>query len=174
MPTHPQRIFLLIFLISLCLTSCMVGPNFRPPVSLEINKSYTEQPEPRKTVSTSGLGQAGKSQYLQLGRDIPAEWWQIFHSKELTCLIQQGMLNSPNVQAAKAALTQAEELLQAQVASTMYPQITSLINVNRQRFSASQFGGAEFRGSIFNLFNGQLNVSYALDTFRRCLSNVGF
>jgi NodT family efflux transporter outer membrane factor (OMF) lipoprotein len=177
---NKAHLLFFITLMAFCLTACMVGPNFKPPVTLDINKSYTECPEPRKTVQTPKTGQAGKAQYLLIGRDIPAEWWHVFHSCDLDALIDIGIANSPNIGAAKAALWKAEALLQAQVASSMYPNITGLINVNRQRFTFSQFGvgnnpASPLSSTTFNLFNSQLNVSYVLDVWggqRRQIENL--
>ena len=49
-----------------------------------------------------------------MGRDIPGEWWKVFHSKELDGLIAEALHANPNLQAAQAALWQAKENLYAQ------------------------------------------------------------
>jgi NodT family efflux transporter outer membrane factor (OMF) lipoprotein len=153
----------LILFLSTTLTSCMVGPNFHSPLAPNTS-TYTESPQPKKTVSTPKAGAAGKSQYFVSGRDIPAEWWRIFHSTELDDLICAGLKNSPNLAAAEAALRAAKETVTAQVGLTLFPNVNAQINGERQRDASASFGGGS-GSNVYNLYNVNLGVSYTLDVF---------
>ena len=61
----------------------------------------------RATASTDVAG--GAAQKFDIGRDIPGEWWTVFHSKELDSLIAEALQANPSLQAAQAALWQAKE-----------------------------------------------------------------
>jgi NodT family efflux transporter outer membrane factor (OMF) lipoprotein len=140
----------------------MVGPNFHSPAAPKVT-SYTATPLPAKTVSTPNAGKSGKAQYLISNRDIPAEWWKVFHSTELNSLIQVGMENSPNLIAAKATLVQAEETLIAQIGNSLYPAFNLGLSGARQKFSDQSIG---FNGSsVFNLFNASVSAAYTFDFF---------
>lgn len=148
---------------STVLIGCMVGPNFRSPPLPPVT-SYTKSPLPKKTVRIYEAGKAGKAQYLLSGQDIPAEWWMLFHSKEVNKLVECGLANSPNLAAAEATLKQAQETLNAQIGNLLFPAVTAQVGGMRQRFSESTIGGGN-NSNLFNLFNASINVSYTLDVF---------
>jgi len=139
----------------------MVGPNFHTPDSPKVN-AYNAKSLPPKTAAAAGKG--GTSQTYVYGRDIPAEWWQIFHSREINELVQTGLANSPNLAAAQAALTQAQETLRAEIGNLLVPEFNLGLTGQRQRFAGSSLGSG-VPSSIFNFFNGNVNVAYNLDVF---------
>lgn len=150
----------LMVLISLALISCAVGPNFKPAAAPAI-PGYTEKPLPSHTVSAPTKS-GGNSQEFLTGADIPGQWWSLFHSPALDVLICQGMANSPNIDAAEAALREARQNYLAQVGN-LFPAIDSNFTAQRQKFSGQTLGAAG--SSIFNLYNASVNVSYTLDVF---------
>lgn len=157
-----QTIALLAVLLSF-LTGCMVGPDFHSPKAPQTTR-YTETALPKKTVSTQGIGNGGKSQHYMMGKNIPAEWWRLFHSKEINALIEQGIQNSPNLAAAEAALRVAQETLNAQIGTSLYPQVNLKLGAQRTRTSAASITG-NTAANIFDLYNASIPVSYTLDTF---------
>ncbi|MFI4938456.1 MAG: efflux transporter outer membrane subunit [Candidatus Berkiellales bacterium] len=150
-----------IILVNITLASCTVGPNFHHPKSTE--KRYVDVTLPGKTVHSAGQG--GKAQTFAMGKEIPAKWWELFHSPALNQLIILGFANSPTVAAAQAALCQAQENLTAQIGTTLFPTINAQGSGSRERFSPETFGAPNASSTTFNLFNTQLNISYALDLF---------
>lgn len=144
------------------LSACMVGPDFHSPAAPATHK-YTSRSLPTKTVSTPLAGKAGKTQHFNEGQDIPAEWWTLYHSKELNQLIETGLRNSPNLTAAKATLRQAQENLRAQWGSLLLPSVNLPLGYERTRFSAQQFGSPV--SNLFNLYTAQVVVAYNLDVF---------
>lgn len=163
-------VFCAMIITSLCVlsTSCMVGPDFNPKPFC-VHQTYTEYPQASHT--TTSL----KRQYFVNGKDIPAEWWKIYHSPKLDCLIKKGITHSPNLAAAEAALVNAKETLVAQIGGTLYPQITGGFTANRQRLVGSTFGN-DLQTTTFNLFYPVFNIDYTLDFFgglRRQIENLG-
>jgi NodT family efflux transporter outer membrane factor (OMF) lipoprotein len=156
------RIFIFTSCLSLCLTSCTVGPDFEPPCAPQ-TQSYTESDLPEKTVASKGAG--GDEQVFLRGKDVPACWWYLFHSKSLNRLIEIALKNSPTLQAAQAALRQGEANLRIAL-SALYPSFTFQAYPERQRFSGAIFGISTPTGpSVFNLYYTSVNASYTLDVF---------
>ena len=83
----------------------------------------------------------GSAQHFVAGRDIPAEWWRVFHSKEINGLIGEALQANPSLQAAQAALWQAKENLYAQQGKLL-PTVDANETAERQRFSPAAFGGS--------------------------------
>ncbi len=152
-----------IFAVLILLSSCMVGPNFRSPTAPAV-ASYTRTPLPNKTVKTATSGKSGKTQYFMNDKDIPLEWWTLFHSPELNQLIQMGLANSPTLIAAKATLRQSQETYKAQIGTLLFPSISGQLNAQRQLFSGDSIG-EETPSSLFNLYNASVAISYTLDLF---------
>ena len=146
----------------LLLTGCMVGPDFRQPEP-PIASRYTETPLPQETVAVPGIG--GEVQHLLPGRDLPAQWWTLFHSEALDTLIRQAINDSPNLAAAEATLRVARENLAAQQGALLYPQANLNAGATREKFSAASIGVPSEGSTLFNLYNASVNVSYMFDLF---------
>lgn len=142
------------------LTGCMVGPNFHSPKEPKVSR-YNLVPLPAKTASTPSAGKAGKSQQYVYGKDIEAQWWTLFRSKELNTLMKRGIANSPTLSAAYAALRQAQENVNVQVGNSLLPAFNANGSGSRQ-LTPSVPGTPSF---LYNLFNANVNVTYTLDMF---------
>jgi NodT family efflux transporter outer membrane factor (OMF) lipoprotein len=147
---------------SLALGACAVGPDFRAPDAPQV-KSLTAQPLPAETVATAGA-QGGAAQSLQAGADIPAQWWQLFQSPKLDELIRQALAANPTVASAQASLRNAQENLRADYGE-LFPAVDLKLGAVRQRTSGASFGNPAAGGSVFNLYNASVGVSYAFDIF---------
>jgi len=144
----------------LLVSACAVGPDFKPPPAPPVS-GYTPEAHPASTAAVDVAG--GASQRFDAGRDIPGEWWTLFHSKELDGLIAEALQANPSLQAAQAALWQAKENLYAQNGK-LWPSLAANGSATRQQFSPAAFGGSG-SPNIFNLFQATVNVSYAPDVF---------
>jgi NodT family efflux transporter outer membrane factor (OMF) lipoprotein len=152
----------LLIAVTLSLTGCVVGPDFTPPPPPS-TQSYTEDPTPLKTVETDAPG--GTAQSFLKERDIPAEWWRLFKSEALNKLICRALKNSPTLQAAQAALLQAEGNLRM-ASSSLFPAISLGPSAQRQRSSGAGYGPFNsFPASTYNLYNAPINATYTLDAF---------
>jgi NodT family efflux transporter outer membrane factor (OMF) lipoprotein len=141
------------------LGACAVGPDFAPPPAPPVN-GYTPD-TPTATVSANVAG--GAAQYFAIGRDIPGEWWQVFHSKEIDALIAEALHANPNLQAAQAALWQAKETLYAS-GGKLLPSVDANASVSPQQFSPAEFGQTG-PAQVFTLYQATVNVSYTPDVF---------
>jgi NodT family efflux transporter outer membrane factor (OMF) lipoprotein len=157
--------FVMIVIFScIGISSCMVGPNFHSPASPQVQR-YTEKSLPAKTVRTTAAGKAGKAQTFISGKDIPGEWWTLFHSQQLNNLITAGIANSPNLTAAYASLRQAQEAVKVQIGNSLLPAVDGIFNAQRLRYSEAAIGGNSAGSLLFNLFNANVSVTYTLDVF---------
>src|SRR6202044_2235174 len=77
-------------------------------------------PAPQTISTTDPFGAA---QHFIKGRDIPRQWWALFHSQPLNDLIEQSINANPNIASVQAALRQARENTLAQKGS-YYPQVS--------------------------------------------------
>ncbi len=152
------------FFLLVCATAagCAVGPDFRSPPAPEVI-TYTEKPIPMETASAPGI--AGDAQRFVDGRDIPAQWWTLFHSEALDQLIRRALEENPTLAAAEAALRQAQENLRARAGAVLYPSLDASVAGARQKIAGASSGLPDSAGSTFSLFNASVSVSYALDIF---------
>ena len=100
-----------LIIVAALVSSCAVGPRYHAPAA-PANADYAPMPLPQVTSSAQVHG--GEAQQFIAGRDIPFEWWELFHSPALNSLIQKAFKANPSIAAAQAALRQAQELLYAQ------------------------------------------------------------
>ncbi|MFY9948170.1 MAG: hypothetical protein WAK27_05705, partial [Candidatus Sulfotelmatobacter sp.] len=83
---------LFAILASLITAGCVVGPNFKRPAAPNV-PGYT--PSLPATTSSSPKVAGGEAQTFAQGRDIPGDWWTLFHSKPLNDLIERSLKNNP-------------------------------------------------------------------------------
>ena len=143
------------------LPGCAVGPNFKEPAPPAV-PAYTAAPLPPCTAAAPVSG--GAAQRFAAGREIPAQWWTLFHNEALNRLMIQALADSPNLAAAQAALRGAAENRRAQYGA-LWPSLDANFSATRQKFTGASFGAPEFGSSVFTLYNASVNVSYNLDLF---------
>jgi NodT family efflux transporter outer membrane factor (OMF) lipoprotein len=146
------------------LSACAVGPNFHHPAP-PVAKDYGNAPSQGAT--TSAPGSAGSAQQLVSGMDIPSQWWQVFQSPKLTALVEQSLKGNPNVDAARAALRQANELYKAQRA-TLFPNVQGSFSAQRAKYPTETLANPTSlpqTNPYYNLFTAQLDLSYMPDVF---------
>jgi NodT family efflux transporter outer membrane factor (OMF) lipoprotein len=149
--------------VALALAGCAVGPDFKTPVLPKAaDAPYTETPLQSETVSAHGdrVGPSGVGQRLINGQDLPAEWWKLFRSEPLDQLIRAALEHNPTLDAAQAALRQAQENYNAAAGTTYYPSANLQLGGGRQRAILSGSTPNEF-----NVYSGTIGVSYTLDLF---------
>jgi NodT family efflux transporter outer membrane factor (OMF) lipoprotein len=139
------------------LGGCTVGPDFASPETRQ-RDGYTGE-----TVELAVPGGTETKQQLAIGEKIPADWWALFRSPQLDQVLQQAIAGNRTLSAAKATLTQAQELV-TQAEGQRYPQVTLSAGGTRQR---TNFAAADLNqnASISNLFSLGPTVSFALDIF---------
>jgi NodT family efflux transporter outer membrane factor (OMF) lipoprotein len=152
-----------VLLLGLLLAGCAAGPDFKTPEAPVKSNAYTYTASPLMHATVASEGKAGESQKFISGQDIPAQWWQVFHSEDLDKLIREALARSPNLASAQAALRQAQEGYNAQAGSALYPGVTGNLGAQREHASAVSTGIPG--GTILNLYNASVSVSYNVDVF---------
>ena len=149
-----------VVLLAALVAGCAVGPDFRTPDAPSSTR-FTEAPLPVRTVAARVPG--GGSQALNVDRDIPGEWWALFHSPQITALVTQALQANPDVAAAQATLRQARETTRAEQGA-LFPQVSASLQAQRQRESLAALGFGS-GSATFSVLSGALDVSYTLDAF---------
>lgn len=158
-PGLATSIFFLLTITASLLSGC--GPDFLRPPPPTVTR-YTSEPIPAQTAST--LTKAGKSQSFGTGKDIPAEWWAIFHSETLNQLIQEALRVNPDIKAADAGLKIAQETALAQRAF-YWPRLDGNFNVTRQETAHTLTPVVSTNSLFYTLITPQLTLSYSPDVF---------
>lgn len=145
----------------LLLAGCTVGPNFKKPAAPNV-PGYT--PTPLSTTSSTPNVSGGEAQRLVEGRDIPGEWWTLFHSKPLNDLIERSLKNNPDIKAAQAALLVARENVLAQ-RGFYYPSAAAGFSASHDKTS-KELSPFTASGSLYySLYTPQVSISFVPDVF---------
>jgi NodT family efflux transporter outer membrane factor (OMF) lipoprotein len=142
---------------------CMVGPNFKPPAA-PANAGYSPPEAPRPAATSSAPITGGEAQRFVDGLDIPGQWWTLFRSPDLNALIERALKQNPTLEAAQAALRQANESVAAQ-RGALFPSLSGTFESQRNRATLAEFGLPGTGGYYYTLNNAAVNVSYTLDAF---------
>lgn len=145
------------------LAACAVGPDYHKPSPPKV-QSYTLAPVATTIPpASSDSGAVGIPQTLAFGVAVNPEWWKEFGSPALDQLVEQALQHNPDLAAAQATLEQAQYNLKA-AKGVFYPQVALGLAGERTRTSGVASGG--FAGpQLYNLYTGQVSVSYYPDVF---------
>ena len=136
------------------LGGCTVGPDFVAPAAPPVS-GYLPGKEPS----------AVSDQVVSYNSRIPGAWWQLFGSRELNALIEQGLLHNADLEAAVAAIRVAEANALA-LRGGFWPTVAGSWESSRQLTPSNtlQSNSASDK-SIYSLHTAQLTVGYAPDVF---------
>jgi NodT family efflux transporter outer membrane factor (OMF) lipoprotein len=147
-----------VLLVAAMLTGCAVGPDFQvpepPPVTGYLSKDR----------ASGGARERVPGQALVRGSDIPAGWWELFHSRYLNQLIEQGILHNTDLRAAEDAVRVAQANALAQ-RGALFPTAVGNFNASRQKTASDLTSPLASGASTFNLFTSQVTVNYVADVF---------
>jgi NodT family efflux transporter outer membrane factor (OMF) lipoprotein len=156
--SHPSLALALVGILA----GCAVGPNFKAPQAPH-DAGFVAPGQLAPQTSAAPVA-GGESQRFVDGLDIPGQWWTLFQSPELNALMQRALANSPSLEAAQAALRQANETVAAQRGS-FFPSVSGVLGAQRQKTSGASFGLPGLGSSIYTLNSASVDVSYTLDAF---------
>lgn len=142
---------------SIFLHGCMVGPDFAVPAAPAV-MGYTAERTLKPTSKTSVAG--GATQSFATGKDIPGDWWSLFHSKQINAFVAEAIRNHPDVQAAQFALRSARENARAEQGG-LFPQVSTDNSATREQTTPT----TPATPSPYTLYNASVSVSYVLDIF---------
>jgi len=144
------------------LTACAVGPDFHRPAPPR-DADYGKAGKVGETVSAKTAG--GDAQRFVADMDIPGQWWSVFNSPALDRLVEQALAGNPNIDAAKAALRQAQELHSAQRAA-YFPTIQGNFGATRAKDPVNSLANPTVAPNpTYTLYTAQLTLSYLPDVF---------
>jgi len=155
----------------LVMAGCAVGPNFERPVAPAVS-DYTDHPLAATVATTNVMG--GEAQRFAKGNDIAGDWWTLFHYKPLNDLIELSLTNNPDLKAAQAALSMAQENVLTQ-RGVYYPSVAAGFSASRQKQAGTIAPTPSSNAFQYNLFTPQVSVSYSPDVFglnRRTVESV--
>ena len=169
--------FLTVAALVPILSGCVVGPRYSRP-SLPPAHAYSPTPLPPATASVRGVA-AGTAQSFDTAQAISGEWWILFRSPALDALIKQAFAANPTIDAAVAALKEAQENVYAQ-RGYFYPTVQASYQAERTRLSgntaSSSAPGVQGNGEniaplgpaepvTYNFHTAQVTVGFVPDVF---------
>lgn len=143
-----------VLLASASLGGCEVGPDYKTP-----HAPLASGILPAGTVRSTVSGQRFES-----GADISGQWWETFHSKPLSALVERAIAQNADLQAAQAALRAARENGNAQ-RGVLYPQVQSSFNPVGGKVGDAVASPLASNDPYYSLNTTQLSISYTPDVF---------
>ena len=159
-------------ILALTLTACKVGPDYTPDPAPQSTR-YTPDVQPNTFSAgapntfngTQRVVRQDGAQTLVSGRDIPGDWWTLFHSPALDALIRRALAANPTLDAAQAALRQARENVYAQQGA-FFPAIAGNLSPSRNKTATGNLSPGSASGNpYYSIVTAQLTVSYVPDVF---------
>ncbi|MDE2447361.1 MAG: efflux transporter outer membrane subunit [Gammaproteobacteria bacterium] len=159
------------------IAGCEVGPHYRRP-ALVTAHAYSPTPLPPATAAAPGIA-TGAAQSLSTARSISAQWWTVFRSPALNKVIARAFAANPTVDAAIAALHEAQENVYAQ-RGYFYPTVQATYQAARTKLSgntaSSSAPGVQGNGEdisplgpaepvTYNFHTAQVTVGFVPDVF---------
>lgn len=141
------------------ISACAVGPSYHAPAPPSVT-TYTSVPLP---VRISPAPAAATVQTLEYGAAVNPRWWRDFGSAALDQLVEAALARNPGLDAAEATLKEARYNMKA-AQGIFYPQVSLGLSGERLRQSGASNGGV-FTPPLFNLYTGEVSVSYDPDVF---------
>jgi NodT family efflux transporter outer membrane factor (OMF) lipoprotein len=127
-----------------------------------------------QTDAAPGASPGAAAQSLNLGQELSADWWTLFHCPRLNALVADAIRANPDLASARAALKAAQEGVRIQQAG-FWP--TADLSGQASREKDSQTLSPTLNQPIprFSLYTAQLAIAYAPDVFggvRRGVENA--
>jgi NodT family efflux transporter outer membrane factor (OMF) lipoprotein len=141
--------------------ACAVGPDFHRPARPDV-QGYTREP----LTSTAGAPvAAGLAQTFRSGTEVPERWWTSFGSPPIDRLVERAFQHSPTVDAARAALRQAQESTAAQFGA-YFPVLQVGYSPSRAGNAVGTIAPTLSSGEpVYTLHTAQVSVGFVPDVF---------
>jgi NodT family efflux transporter outer membrane factor (OMF) lipoprotein len=131
---------------ALMLSACAVGPDFKLPESPPAPGYFP-------------------GQVIRESTDIPGNWWERLSSPQLNRLIDDGIAQNSDLQAAEAAVRVAQASALAQRAS-LFPVFSASFDSNRQQVPTATLDTNSASGkSIYSVQTAQVSVAFVPDVW---------
>ncbi len=179
--SHLKKIYIFAVVITGGLLSgCAVGPDFKRPQAPDV-AGYA----PHQTIEQGTTPAQPGAPRFNATQDIPFDWWSLFQSPQLDAMIHQAFSASPTLEAAQAALRQAQQNTLAQQ-GFFYPTFGLEYLPTRNKLAGNMGGnspGVQSNGTViqtysnpsgpapyngpvyYNFHTAQVTLNYAPDVF---------
>ena len=162
-----------VLALTLLTSGCALGPDFQRPAAPDVS-AYHPRGMPGPVA-----GGTEPTQQFDPARDIAAQWWTLFQSPALSALVDKAFAGNPTLEAAQAALRQAQENVETQ-RGFFYPTVQASYSPSRTKVSGNTAGagapGPQGDGAviapaspgapvIYNFHTAQLSVGFVPDVF---------
>jgi NodT family efflux transporter outer membrane factor (OMF) lipoprotein len=149
-----------VLAIAVLCNGCAVGPDYHRP-STPTPDRFTRAPLPEAIGAAADTHDAQR--FVQ--EAVPRAWWRAFQSPALDDLVQRALAHNPTIDAAQAALRQAQEDVAAQRAS-YFPTLQAGYSPSRNRNAVGTISPTLTSGqTYYTLHTAQLTVGYVPDVF---------
>jgi NodT family efflux transporter outer membrane factor (OMF) lipoprotein len=147
------RRFAAIALAAVFLAGCAVGPKYRSPI-VKTPQSFAQAKGQNVAADTSKL----------------AEWWQTFHDRTLSSLVQRAIDCNLDVKVAQARLREARAAFKNTEASKQLPSGNLNLTYGRSKTSTDnpqipKLGGGTLIPTTYGSYQSYFDASYELDLF---------
>lgn len=156
-----NKLYVLIVLSLLLLSSCAVGPDYHRPIA-PLPKSYSSTLSGAKTIATNAP--LGAAQTFIANKDVPEQWWRLFNSPGLNELVAASLRYNPTISAAQQALAAALETAYAE-RGALFPYVGVSFNPTTQKTANILTSVLANNQYHYSLYTGQVFVAYTLDVF---------
>ncbi|WP_250901614.1 MULTISPECIES: efflux transporter outer membrane subunit [unclassified Dyella] len=143
--------------VVVALAGCSFAPSAKPPKMAD-PEHYAVAPTPEATAEAAGVAQR-----FSLGQRAVPEWWKAYGSAKLDALVDEGLQHSPSLEAARHTLESVRQQYRAVVGDALWPALDAGGQVSRQRALGLPNLGKPT--NIYNVYAGQLQLSYDFDLF---------
>ncbi len=173
--THRFRsalLFTALLPVALLPGACAVGPDYEtpPPPTAE---GYLSTPLPAATAAIPVP--TGDAQRFLAGQDVEAQWWKRFGSPKLDDLVLRALATNASLDAARAALRQANELVAAQ-RGAYFPSVSAGLGASRNLSPTKSLSpGGPTSNPYYSVFTANLGVTFTPDVFganQRLMENL--
>jgi len=150
--TRPACLSFVALVIAM-LTGCAVGPDFKIPTLPPIAGFL-----PGARESVPGVATVR-------GADVAARWWEVFRSRTLNRLIEDGINNNADLKAAEAAVRVAQANANA-LRGALLPLINASFDASRQQVPTQTLTSNVPSGAdTYSLHTPQVSVAFVPDVF---------
>ncbi|MBO9708032.1 MAG: efflux transporter outer membrane subunit [Caulobacter sp.] len=152
-----MRPLLIALLASAALSACAAGPDYRRPALPQADAPDYRRVQAELNAAPDARPAPAASPAPVMNQAVSADWWTTFQSPVLNRLIEAAHKANPTVEAATAALRQAQEQARVETGA-LWPQVGLTAGGARQRDGA----GAR---NVYTLYNASVGVAYDPDLF---------
>lgn len=143
--------------VVVALAGCSFAPAAKPPKAPEPTH-YAVAPTPSASAEAAGVAQR-----FSLGQRAVPQWWKAYGSARLDALVDEGLQHSPSLEAARHTLESVRQQYRAVVGDALWPSLDAGGQATRERALGLPTVGKPT--NIYNVYAGQLQLSYDFDLF---------